>query len=282
MSHFPTGAHWRDSTIVSDHRCIFCKSINGPFKAEEHIVPESLGNTDHCLPRGIVCDRCNNYFAIKIEQPILDNEFFRQARFRRGIANKRRRIPRIDGLTLLDAVHLQLSRSQNGELLVEGVNDRASHEFAELLSNRERFTLLVPFPQFPDGRLVARFLAVIALRAFAHRLLVGGVDIDADLIDKQELLPILRFARYNDGPDWDYSKRRIYPEDHSFCDEGGLAFEVLHEFMFLYTKARELYFVIAILGIEFAINMGGPEIGGYDVWLGQHSYRSPLLGSAAL
>ena len=74
-------------------RCIFCKSASGSFDSCEHIVPESLGNLEHILPPGIVCDKCNNYFSRKIEGPLLSTEFFRQARHRNGIPNKRKRIP---------------------------------------------------------------------------------------------------------------------------------------------------------------------------------------------
>ncbi|MBT3070018.1 HNH endonuclease [Rhodomicrobium sp. Az07] len=31
------------------------------------LVPESLGNRQHVLPKGIVCDGCNNYFSRKVE-----------------------------------------------------------------------------------------------------------------------------------------------------------------------------------------------------------------------
>jgi hypothetical protein len=37
-----------------------------------------------------------------------------------------------------------------------------------------------------------------------------------------------------------------------------------------------MYFVIAILGVEYAINVGGPDIDGYGLWLRQNEGRSPL------
>ena len=46
--------------IASDKRCIYCLSDSGTFTSEEHIVPESLGNHDTVLPKGMVCDPCNN------------------------------------------------------------------------------------------------------------------------------------------------------------------------------------------------------------------------------
>lgn len=38
----------------------------------------------------------------------------------------------------------------------------------------------------------------------------------------------------------------------------------------------EIYFVVALWGIEFAINMAGPEISGYENWLKTHNNESPL------
>ncbi|WP_431293478.1 HNH endonuclease [Pedobacter sp. P26] len=43
----------------------------------EHIVPQSLGNINHILPKGLACDSCNNYFAVKIEKPLLARPYFR-------------------------------------------------------------------------------------------------------------------------------------------------------------------------------------------------------------
>ena len=74
-------------------RCIFCKSNSKSSRSVEHIIPESLGNLDHTLPRGVVCDSCNNYFARKVEKPVLDSPMMRLLRSERQITNKRRRFP---------------------------------------------------------------------------------------------------------------------------------------------------------------------------------------------
>lgn len=53
--------------------CLFCKTNNEEqFSKEEHIVPESLGNTAYVLPKGIVCDKCNAYFS-KLENYFCHN-----------------------------------------------------------------------------------------------------------------------------------------------------------------------------------------------------------------
>jgi HNH endonuclease len=46
--------------VATDKRCIYCLNDDGAFTSEEHIVPESLGNYDTVLPKGFVCDTCNN------------------------------------------------------------------------------------------------------------------------------------------------------------------------------------------------------------------------------
>lgn len=38
----------------------------------------------------------------------------------------------------------------------------------------------------------------------------------------------------------------------------------------------ELYYVVALWGLEFAINLGGPCIEGYKTWLDEHDNISPL------
>ena len=61
-------------------RCIFCENDSSSSKSVEHIVPASFGNSTSVLPKGIVCDKCNNYFARKIESPFLNSEAILQLR----------------------------------------------------------------------------------------------------------------------------------------------------------------------------------------------------------
>ena len=61
-------------------KCIFCGQESSYSKSIEHIVPESFGNKTAFLRKGIVCDKCNNYFARKVEQPFLESETVRVLR----------------------------------------------------------------------------------------------------------------------------------------------------------------------------------------------------------
>lgn len=74
-------------------RCIFCKCPTGDEASVEHIIPESMGNTDHVLPLGSVCYTCNQYFARKVERPLLETSLFRQLRAGMRVPSKRGRIP---------------------------------------------------------------------------------------------------------------------------------------------------------------------------------------------
>ncbi len=77
-------------------RCLFCKQDSSASKSVEHIIPESLGNTTSVLPKGIVCDKCNNYFSRKIEQPFLESPAIKTLRFQEAIPNKRGKVPPVD------------------------------------------------------------------------------------------------------------------------------------------------------------------------------------------
>ena len=71
----------------------------------------------------------------------------------------------------------------------------------------------------------------------------------------------------NPGFVWPIHMRRIYPADHEFSDEIDNAYQVLHEWKILFIPSSpsdefvgEFYAIIAILGMEYAINLGGPEL----------------------
>ena len=66
--------------------CIFCGAESSGSKSVEHIIP-SLGNKEYVLPRGVVCEKCNNYFARKIEGPVLSLDGFRLLRFYNAVEN---------------------------------------------------------------------------------------------------------------------------------------------------------------------------------------------------
>jgi len=95
-------------------RCIFCKLDSGGSRSVEHIVPESLGNKHHVLPPGVVCDKCNNYFARKVEKPFLDSPAVRSLRFHQAVPSKANRIPEMEAVVAPDVPTI-LRHAQEGE-----------------------------------------------------------------------------------------------------------------------------------------------------------------------
>lgn len=243
--------------------CIFCKKESSNDKSIEHIIPESLGNKDHTLPKGIVCDKCNNYFARKIEGPLLETKYFKLLRSEEILLNKKGR-----------------------PVMVEAIINRYGEKpFIARMSRLPKNTLFYDDPSMqvidkgmmviaaassePPPGIMDRFLAKAALEALAHRMVEYPDYIDTIVTDPQ-FDPIRNFARLATPKSWPYHQRVIYPR---YSDQTE---QVLHEFDLLYTADLELYFVLAIFGVEYVINMGKPSIDGYQKWLKENDYISPL------
>lgn len=256
--------------------CIFCKQDSSSSCSIEHIVPESLGNIDHVLPAGVVCDRCNNYIAREIEKPLLDSRYFQERRFYVGLPNKKKRIPPMEGIHLQSRTPIQLFKTIGEKGISIGASpDADESRWVRNVLQRESGTIVVPIGRKPSDYLVSRFLGKVGLEVLAHRVLdvPGGLE---EIINKPELEELRRYVRIgNPKQSWPYSYRPIYPPDFLFSD-GTEPYKVLHEFDILVTPANEYYIVVAIFGEEYALNLGGPEIDGYELWLKTNNNISPL------
>ena len=75
------------------NQCIFCKSTTNPFSSVEHIFPESLGNKEKILPKGMVCDVCNNGTLSKLDEELLEFEPIKLLKTIHGVASKSGKVP---------------------------------------------------------------------------------------------------------------------------------------------------------------------------------------------
>lgn len=256
-------------------RCIFCKQASDHSRSVEHILPESLGNQNHTLPPGIVCDGCNNYFSTKLEKPILESGHFRTLRFQEMIPSKKGRIPvqkAILGLGTAGMLATEVEREENGAIVI-----RIPPEHWDTVANIGVGKLLIPAEgQHPPERLMSRLLAKISLEAMVHRVLADH-DLVNYFVNESQLDPLRKWARYGMSDTyWPFSQRVIYDVGHMHVDASEEPFQCLHEFDFLFTDPGEVYFCLAIFGIEYTINMGGPELEGFSDWLLKHNHASPL------
>ena len=149
-------------------RCLFCKEDSSNSRSIEHIVPESLGNKSHVLPPRVVCDRCNNYFARKVEKPFLESTAIMRLRFDQELQSKRGIIPPAQAVLLPNFPAL-IQRYSKGPL---AASVWMSPEAIASLCKQANGALIFPAEApLPTGRLVSRFLAKMGLEAMALRLL---------------------------------------------------------------------------------------------------------------
>lgn len=265
-------------------RCIFCKAPSDSSISVEHIIPESLGNQDHVLPQGWVCDQCNNYLSRKVEAPFMNSEYGKRARFEMEIPSRRRRIPIVSGFHPQSMTKVEFLRDKTG-LSFFAADGEDEPRFVNTLKTRSSGSLWIPSSGDPHlDYETARFIGMIALEILAYRCMeVNGWN--TEVACKPELDELRDYVRRGrPGFVWPVHMRRIYPAEHQFSDEIDPEFQVLHEFNILFIPSAEsahsgeYYAVIAILGIEYVINLGGPELDGYLGWLLEHNDESYLYG----
>jgi hypothetical protein len=174
-------------------RCIFCRRDSTRSQSIEHIIPESLGNIDHTLPPGVVCDRCNNYFAREVQKPFLSSPPIAALRFEQGLANKRGRVPPIRGMLTPGPLPVDLWRLPHPDPRMAMELPSGSEElYGDFRPTTLRF--IAGGDELPGDRITSRFMAKVALEALAYRLMPspGGVE---EVADHPQLDPIRAHAR---------------------------------------------------------------------------------------
>lgn len=268
-------------------QCIFCHKDASWSTSIEHIVPESLGNKDICLPKGYVCDECNHYFAIKIEKDLLNQPYFISLRCRNEIRTKKNRLVKQDMIFPGAQKKAGVSFQTQGNSLLLHIDD--IDVINSIIEGKSHMMIAeyLPEPEYPNP-LMSRFLAKCAYEFFLFHMGKEKYDLCVNELLGQDtdILKTLReYARFGKGKYWQYSQRRIYSEGSFFIKDGeNISYEPLHEMSFFvkdYIKhpdnivEAEIYYVLAISGIEYAICISDPDISEY-ITLTQEKEFSPL------
>lgn len=270
-------------------RCIFCKIESSCSKSKEHVIPESLGNKSHILPKGVVCDKCNNYFANKIEKKVLELPYFKSLRGRNVIENKKGKIPGIPGFIAspnIGEIEIHICDNKIVEVIIE------EKGLYERIQKGEFNKFYIPLLEQPPSENIhiSKFLGKIALEALAQR--VSKVDNwQTDFIENESLDPLRNFVRFGKGYKyWPYLSRKIYNEDriiNNSINDKLPPYQTMHEYDFLIPNnpivigeihiIEDIYFVCAIMGIEYTINLTEKGLGEYLKWLNNNNNKSILL-----
>lgn len=251
--------------------------------SEEHIVPESLGNTEHILPPGWVCDSCNNYIAREVEAPFLNSWYGCNSRFEMRVQSKRGRIPPATGMHLQSRSKVNVYLDDDDHLAICAKPGEDELHFVRTIQSHTQGTLYIPAAtEPPQSSETSRFIAKVALEVLAQQC-INEPGWNKEIVEKRELDEIRGYVRRGrPGFVWPIHTRRLYAADWLFTSPGIQPYEVLHEWDILAipssddSNAAEFYVIIAIFGVEYAINLGGPELDGYKKWLEAHSNRSYL------
>ncbi len=221
------------------------------------------------LPPGVVCDSCNNYFAVKIEKPFMDAPVIEHMRFSQVLPGKRGRAPRLRVESPAGMGYLVPPSRKNPQALIFDSPEAAIHAVTS------RCTTITSHatPDWPAPTLISRLLGKVALEYLAFRLLPheGGIDY---LVDEVNLDPLRNHARRGQPARWNTSVRRIYEPD-SFLNGRDGPVQPVWEATVHETEVDQ-YFVMAWFGTEFAIRLGDPDLTDYRHWLIRHGGVSPL------
>lgn len=192
-------------------KCIFCNKSSEDSNSVEHILPESLGNDVLVLEKGIVCDKCNNYIARKIEKPVLDSEDFRRFRFTMQAPNKKGRIPHSDVSIGGEVAEIQWIEHNGEKNMLMGV----SSETALKIMNGQLKMFFTKKSNLDNGEIkyaMSRFIAKIAIEIYAYHTIeyYKGTNQyeECDRFEFDEpftnLKNFVRYGRQNEKP-WFYT-----------------------------------------------------------------------------
>lgn len=252
-------------------KCIFCEQESTASKSVEHIIPESLGNLSTVLPRGIVCDKCNNYFARKVEGPFLGSDVMRRLRQELEIKTKNGKF-----ITAFDYPRVgkeYVKQISKDDYLIYTQEEKTQADLTKMLQEYQECHEETDRALLVYNEYVARFLAKAAIEYFVYRC--GSVNEVCEYVRTDAVFKSLReYARYGNHQSWPYNVRRIYSRNEAY--KGDPFSSIAWEADFLFLGNGEIYFVVVIHGIEYSINMLIPSSDGYKKWLNENLEQSPL------
>ena len=177
-------------------KCFFCKSDTFDSKSVEHIIPESLGNKQYILGKGIVCDNCNNYFSREIEGPVQSYEDIRRLMALEDIRSKKGKRRSTTVLFGGEECQLDVTNINGEETILLGISPEMVQKLYE--GKLPEIALLkgVNFYKFKDDYLFSRFLCKIAIECLVYNfILYDKYDEIEALVTNEIYKEIINFVR---------------------------------------------------------------------------------------
>jgi hypothetical protein len=252
--------------------CIFCYENSDASKSVEHIIPESLGNDRFTLPKGYVCDKCNNYFSRTFEQQLLDLPFFKQFRHSLNIPSKKGNIPNNKGF-LIDPDLTE----------IEFMKDKDRKESIRLgkdIKVRKNITAFIPVFYSPGHQNVymSKFLGKMAIEAIVYYALLNKHPVD-EAVNQDCFNAMKSYVKAGKKDQyWPYYERSLYDPEAGFQYlKTGQYYKVTGSFTFIVTDTSQLLFQYLCLGKEFTIDLVNADVEEFQNWLLKNNNLSPVL-----
>lgn len=145
------------NTHMPQGQCIFCLG-EAANSSKSHVLPESLGGGDWaCLPNGIVCSKCNQYFGEKVERHALNSFPFLPFRILLGIPTKKGTPP-----TMRTHLGLMKASSERKRIGLDPAN-----AVIEQGMNSGKITQLIILAEPTESLAVCRMLVKMGLETIA-------------------------------------------------------------------------------------------------------------------
>ena len=233
-------------------KCLFCGRDTTNCKSVEHIIPESLGNIELILPKGVVCDKCNNYFANEIESKVLSIQSFKDLCFFEFIPNKKGRLKHTSFLVCGEECKADWGIVDGKAALLLG----ASPTTIKALLEQKPELIISRGITLDDKNYsyeISRFLYKIAIEYYVFLLLQLEENKDADcFIYEEEFNKIIDFVRKgNRNKNYFVYNSTIENEFMPFKDNGTIK-------LGFFMKNDDLIFEINLFGTKFSINISNP------------------------
>ena len=199
-------------------KCIFCFSETETFTNIEHIIPESLGG-DKILPKGMICDKCNQYFGSKVEKPALSLPSISYTRARRSTPTKKGKYHFRQGINF----------SLHGDPLKESFFVVSPEKMASIITNGGG----IFFDFVDDYKPFVRLLMKMGLEFLA-------TSSDYDIYDSKYDIAREIARKPPRGAEWPYAIAHldVGAGNEEGCDEEGF---LIKEFVYKYSLGTNIH-----------------------------------------
>ena len=167
-------------------------------KSEEHIIPKSLGNDDLILPKGIICDKCNNYFSTNIEKQFLSLESISLLRSYHLIPSRKNKVPSQDVLFCGDIAKLEYDMHINAMFL--GISPQTVAKLYSGARPTMIFSKEISVNELKNNYVVSRMLIKIFTEMTLYYTLLSiqqdNTDKEIDFVMDKTIKEFFDYTRY--------------------------------------------------------------------------------------